>query len=125
MLVNSYGPKISFWAILEVLNFEFSKFEQLPSSKFTKNSKFRVSKIAKNDIFGLFDYAKIFFQVKINKIIKFQQSQALNSHFESFWSIVSLHMMNTLFVGNDTPCADRTFDLERHWAHINCLKGQR
>ena len=22
------------------------------------------------------------------------------------------YMMNTLFVGNDTPCADRTFDLE-------------
>ena len=31
-----------FLAILEVLNFDFSKIEQLSSPKFTKNSKFRV-----------------------------------------------------------------------------------
>ena len=44
-----------FLAILEVLNFDFSKFEQPWSLKFTKNSKFRVSKIAENDIFGPFE----------------------------------------------------------------------
>ena len=32
--------KMSFLAILEVLNFDSSKFEQLSSLKFTKNSKF-------------------------------------------------------------------------------------
>ena len=53
--------------------------------------KFRVSKIAKNDIFGPSEITKIgiFTQNRIgSKIIKFQQSQALTSHFENFWSIV-------------------------------------
>ena len=36
ILVNSNGPKMSFLAILEVLNFDFSQFEQLSSPKFTK-----------------------------------------------------------------------------------------
>ena len=56
-------------------------------------SRFRAFKIAKNDIFGQFEIAKIWFHVKSewgSKIIKFQQSQALNPHFESFWSIVRL-----------------------------------
>ena len=48
----------------EVLNFDFSTFEQLSRAKFTKNSKFRVSNIAKNDIFGPFEYTKIRFHVK-------------------------------------------------------------
>jgi len=56
---------MSFLAILEVLNFDFSKFEQLSSPIFTKNSKFRVSEIAKNDIFGSFEFTKILFQVKL------------------------------------------------------------
>ena len=43
-LVNSNGPKMLFLTILEVVNFDFSKFEQLSSAKFAKNSKFRVSK---------------------------------------------------------------------------------
>ena len=40
-------PKMPFLAILEVLKFDLSKSEQLSSPKFTKNSKFRVSEIAK------------------------------------------------------------------------------
>ena len=44
--------------------FWFCKFEQLSSSKFTKNSKFRVSKIARNDIFGPFEFTKIGIHVK-------------------------------------------------------------
>ena len=36
VLENSNGPKMSFLAILEVLNFDFSKFEQLSGPKFTK-----------------------------------------------------------------------------------------
>ena len=47
--------------IFEVLNFDFRKFEQFSSTKFTKNLKFQVSKIAKSDIFGLFEFAKIDF----------------------------------------------------------------
>ena len=56
ILVNSNGLKMSFLAILEVLNFDFSKFEQLSSPKFTENSKFKVSEIAKNDVFGPFEF---------------------------------------------------------------------
>ena len=54
ILANSHGPKLLFLTILKVLNFDFSKFEHHSSPKFTKNSKFRVSEIAKNDIFGPF-----------------------------------------------------------------------
>ena len=64
LLVNSNGPKMLILAILEVLNFDFSKFEQLSSSKFTKNSKFKVSEIIQNDIFGPFEFTKIWFHVK-------------------------------------------------------------
>ena len=74
---------MSLSAILEVLNFDFSKFEQLSSPKFTKKLKFGVSKMAKNDIFGPSEFAN-----SIGKIIKFQQIQALTSHYENFWSIV-------------------------------------
>ena len=44
---------------LEVLKFDFSKFEQFLSSKFTKYSKFRVSNNSKNDIFGPFEFTNI------------------------------------------------------------------
>ena len=44
--------------------FDYSKFEQLSSPKFTNISR-SVSKIAKNDIFGLFEFAKIWFHVKL------------------------------------------------------------
>ena len=58
--MNSKGPKISFLAILEVLDFDFSRFEQLSSPKFTKihSSDFE---IAKNDTFGPFEFAKTVF----------------------------------------------------------------
>ena len=46
-LTNSNCQKMSFLAILEGLNFDFGKFQQLSSPKFTKDSKSRVSKIAK------------------------------------------------------------------------------
>ena len=83
---------MSILAILEGLNFDFSKFELLSSPKYIyQTSKFQVSKIAKEDIFWLFEFAKICSNVKAErggKMIKHQQSQALTSHFESFWSIV-------------------------------------
>jgi len=40
--VNSNRPKMLFLAILDVLNFDFSKFEQLSSPKLPKNSKFNL-----------------------------------------------------------------------------------
>ena len=63
ILESSNSPEMFTLAILKVLNFDFSKFEQL-SSPFTKNWKFRVSKNAKNDIFELFEFAKIWIHVK-------------------------------------------------------------
>ena len=36
ILVNSNGPNMSFLVLLEFLNFDFSIFEQLSSTKFTK-----------------------------------------------------------------------------------------
>ena len=36
ILANSNSQKMSFWAIWKVLNFDFSKFEQHSSPKFTK-----------------------------------------------------------------------------------------
>ena len=62
-LANSNGPKMLLLPILEVLNFDISKFEQLSSPKFTKIQS-SVSKIAKNYIFGLFEFTKIGFHVK-------------------------------------------------------------
>ena len=58
ILANSNGSKMSFLTILELLNFDVSKFEQLSSAKLTKIQK-SVSKIAKNDIFRPFEFAKI------------------------------------------------------------------
>ena len=55
---------MSFLAILETLNFDFSKFEQLSSPQFTKIQSSE-SKIAKNDIFGPFEFAKTWFHIKL------------------------------------------------------------
>ena len=61
---NSNGQKISFVAIFEILNFDLRKFEQLSIPKFTKNSKFRASEIAKNDTFGPIESTKIWYHEK-------------------------------------------------------------
>ena len=57
---------------------------------FLLKSNFSTSKIAKNYIFGPFEFAKSNFRQNRSggKIIKFQHSQALTSHIESFWSLV-------------------------------------
>ena len=52
------------FAILMVLNLDVSKFEQFFKSQINQNSKFRSSNIAKNDIFGLFEFTKSWFHVK-------------------------------------------------------------
>ena len=83
---NSNGPKMLILTNSEVLNFDFSKFEPLSIPKFTKNSNFRVFKIAKYDLFGLFEFPKNWFHVKSEwrYNYQFQQSPALTSHFKSF-----------------------------------------
>ena len=53
ILGNSNSLKMSFLAILETLNFDFSKFEQLSSAKFTKNHTF-----------GLLEFIRNWFHVK-------------------------------------------------------------
>ena len=76
--------------ILEVLNFDFSKFEQLSSTKFTKFQSSASLKLPKMTFLDCLNSLKCDFTQNRggDKLIKFQQSQALSSHFESFWSIV-------------------------------------
>ena len=76
-------------AILETLDFESLVNLGLESCSNLLKSEFKTSIIDKNDIFRPLKFAKIEFHVKSEwwEMIKFQ-SQALTSHFESFWSIV-------------------------------------
>ena len=81
---------MSFLAILEVLNFDFRQFEELSSPKFTKFQSSESIKLADMTFLDRFNSPKCdFTQNRCGEnMIKFQQSQALTSHFESFWSIV-------------------------------------
>ena len=67
-------------------------------------SKFSTSRLPKNDIFGPFeiDFTQ---NRRGGKIIKFQQSQALTSHFECFWIIVHCYetFLKNARVGNSFP----------------------
>ena len=83
---------MSFLAILVVLNFDFSRFEQLSSPNFTKIQSSESLELPKiTFLVGLnlpkFDFTQ---NLRAGRMIKFQQSQALTSHFESFWSIVHI-----------------------------------
>ena len=82
-MASSNGPKKSFFTIVEVLNFDFSQFEQLSSPKFTKIQSFESLKLPKMTSLDHLNSPKIDFTQKRSggKI-------ALTSHFESFWSIV-------------------------------------
>ena len=80
-----------FLAISEVLNFDLSHFEQISSPKFTKiqsSESLKLPKMTFQDRLNSqkFDFTKDW---SGGTIIKLQQSQALNSQFESFWSIVN------------------------------------
>ena len=76
-------------AILEVLNFDFGKIEQLSSPKFTKIQSSGSQKLPNMTFLNRLNLPKCDFTQNQSgdKIIKFQQSQALTSHLESFWSI--------------------------------------
>ena len=77
-------------AILDLLNFDISQFEQLSSPKFTKMQSSEYLNLPKMTFLDRLNLPKLDFTQNWSggKIIKFQQSQALTSHFESFWSIV-------------------------------------
>ena len=64
ILVDSIGPKMSFLPILETLNFKFLLNLGLDSCSNLLKSRFRTSKIGKYDIFGPFEFTKIWFHVK-------------------------------------------------------------
>ena len=64
ILVNSNGPKVSFLSILKTPNFEFLVILGLESCSNLLKSKFRTSKIAKNDNFGPFECTKMWFHEK-------------------------------------------------------------
>ena len=72
-------------------------------------SKFRTSKIGKNNIFGLFEFTKIGFHAKSEwqQNYQIQQSQALTSHFESFWSIVHVLLNSKCLFANGDKNIDR------------------
>ena len=82
--------KRSFLAILEVLNFDFRKFEQLSSPKFTKIQSSESLELPNRTFLDRLNSPKLDFTQNRSgsKRIKFWHCQALTSHFESFWSIV-------------------------------------
>ena len=81
---------MSFSTILEVLNLDFNKFEQFSSPKFTKIQSSEPLKLPKMTFLDRLNSPKLDFTKNRSggKMIKFQHSQALTSHFENFWSIV-------------------------------------
>ena len=83
---------MSFLAILVVLNFDFSQFEQLASPKFTKIQSSESLKLQKITFLDRLTSPKFDFTQNRSggKIIKYEQGQALTSHFERIWSIVKL-----------------------------------
>ena len=74
---------MSFLVILEVLNFDFTKFEQLSSPKFTKIQSSEALKLPKMTFLDRLNLPKFDFMSHLSgsKIIKFKKSQALTSHF--------------------------------------------
>ena len=64
ILANWNGPKMSFLAILETLNYEFLVNLGLDSYSNVLKTNLRTSEITKSDIFGPFQFAKIWFHAK-------------------------------------------------------------
>ena len=97
ILGNSNSQKMLILTILEVLNFDLSKFEQLLSLKFTKFQSSEFKKLPKMTFLNRLNSPKLDFTQNQSggKMIKFQQRQSLTSHFESFWSIVQCRVLCT------------------------------
>ena len=81
ILGNSNSPKMLILTISEVLNFDFSQFEQIFKSQIYQNSKLRVSETVKMAIYESQIWSKL-----ISRKIKMW---IITSHFERFWSIVN------------------------------------
>ena len=79
-----------FFTILGTLNFEFLYIWAIEIAEIYKNLNSEPLKLEKKTIFELPNLWKLISRKSLSssKIIKFQQSEALTSHFESFWSIV-------------------------------------
>ena len=77
ILAKSNAQKMSFLAILEVLNFDFA-YEQLSSPKFTKIQSLESLKLPKMTFLDRLNLPKFDFTQNLNggKMLKFQQSQA-------------------------------------------------
>ena len=67
-----------------------SKFEHFSSAKFTKIQISKSLKLPKITFLDCLNSPKFDFKQNLSgsKMIKFRQSQALTSHFKSFWSLV-------------------------------------
>ena len=78
------------FTILEVLNFDFSELGKFQVPNLTKIQSSESLKQPKMTFLDRLNSLKVDFTQNLSgsKIIKLQQSQALTSHFESFWSIV-------------------------------------
>ena len=89
ILANSNGPKMSFMAILESWALNFGKFGTWKLLRLTKNQISEPLRFPKTSIFDHLNLPKFDFTKDRSggKIIKVQQSHALISQFESFWSI--------------------------------------
>ena len=76
--------------IIKVLNFDFSTFEQFVSSKFAKFQGWESLKLPKMTFWDYLNLPKYDFTENLSgsKMFRFQQCQALTSHYESFLSIV-------------------------------------
>ena len=59
--MSSNGPKMSFLAMIEVLNFDLSKFEQLPSPKFTEIQSSESLKLPKKTFLDCLNWPKFDF----------------------------------------------------------------
>ena len=82
--------KCHFWPFQRFWMLNFGKFWTWKLLKLIKNQNSETLKLPKMTFLECLNAPKLDFTQNQSggKIIKFQQSQALTSHFESFWSIV-------------------------------------
>ena len=82
-MAHSNGPKMSFLVNLEVPNFDFSKFEQLSSPKFTKIQNLESLKLSKMTLLERLNSPKLDFTQNLSggKMIKISTKSSLNFTF--------------------------------------------
>ena len=80
ILINSNSLKMSFSAILELLNCDFTQFEQCFNSQIYQNFKLRISKIVKRPF--------LWFKF-LPKLISCKIEWQLNSWISTLWALTS------------------------------------